>query len=240
MTHLRDRLRAGLPKDLMIDLEDQLRADAFKAHEVIRDGFEGLTALRARGLEGQARFRICEQGFEDVCKLHGGQLLEGGIIPRTELKIFQPFMRFEDDGQGIILALASMPASGLLPSKNKSRAAGVAINFDLSLRLNFDGSGPKIGDIFVVLLVARDRERAGKIEEIALGVIETNFESFLFYEPLEVFLGESADQPGEPPATPFQPERLPAPQVTLRKTMKPFVPPEAPTKEDDDDGSTAR
>src|SRR5262249_48309636 len=156
--------------------EDRVRAEALRAHEVIRDGFEGLTPLRARGLEGQARFRICEQGFEDVCELHGGHLLEGGVIPATDLKIHQPFMRFEHDGQGVILALASMPATGALPVKNKSRLAGVSINYELSLRLDFDGAGPKVGDIFAALLVARDRERAGKIEEIAVGVIDSNYE----------------------------------------------------------------
>jgi hypothetical protein len=239
MTEIRRRLRTVLPKDLMIDLEDHLRADALKAHEVIRDGFEGLTALRARALEGQARFRICEQGFEDVCKLHGGHLLDGGIIPKTELKIFQPFMRFEHEGKGVILALASMPETGSLPTKNKSRLAGVTINFDLSLRLDFDGKGPKIGDIFAVLLVARDRTRAGKIEEIALGVIESNYENFLFYEPLDGFLSEDSDVPRD---TAKEPEEVqpPAPQVTLKAVVKPFVPPEAPKPEKEGDGSQSR
>jgi hypothetical protein len=163
---------------VLIDLEDRIRADALKAHEVIRNGFEGLTPLRARGLEGQAWFRICEQGFEDVCAMHGGRLLEGGLIPRTDLKIHQPFMRFEYEGQGVILALASMPVTRSLPAKNKSRLAGVSINYDLSLRLDFDGLGPKPGDIFAVLLIARDRQRAGKIEELAVGVIESNYESY--------------------------------------------------------------
>jgi hypothetical protein len=230
---LGNRLRAVLIRDLIIDLEDRLRADAFKAHEVIRDGFEGLTPLRARGLEGQARFRICEQGFEDVCALHGGQLLEGGLIPRTDLKVHQPFMRFEQDGQGVILALASMPATGLLPVKNKSRLAGVNINYDLSLRLDFDGAGPKLGDIFAVLLMARDRERAGKIEELAVGVIESSYENYLYYESLEDFLAGAAEPPAvDPTPTP----EVPAPQVTLKKTVTPFVPPEAPSADDEEEG----
>ncbi|MFG3594467.1 hypothetical protein [Bradyrhizobium sp. RDI18] len=69
---IRSRLRTVLSRDLLIDLEDRIKAEALRAHEVVRDGFEGLTPLRARGLEGQARFRSCEQGFEDVCSLHGG------------------------------------------------------------------------------------------------------------------------------------------------------------------------
>lgn len=224
----------------MIDLEDHLRADALKAHEVVRDGFEGLTPLRARALEGQARFRICEQGFEDVCRLHGGHLLDGGIIPKTDLKIFQPFMRFEHDGEGVILALASMPEPGALPAKNKSRLAGVTVNFDLSLRLDFDGKGPKIGDIFAVLLVARDRERAGKIEEVALGVIESNYESFLFYEALEGFLSESAIVLDAKVEVSSESEQ-PVPQVTLKVGVKPFVPPETPKlNEEEEDGSGGR
>src|ERR1700760_1258508 len=103
---LRSQLRNVLSRELLIDLEDRIKAEALRAHKVVRDGFEGLTPLRARALEGQARFRICEQGFEDVCGLHGGKLLEGGVIPKTDLRVHQPFMRFEHDGQGAILALA--------------------------------------------------------------------------------------------------------------------------------------
>jgi hypothetical protein len=237
---IRPRLRKVLVRELLIDLEDRVRAEALRAHEVIRDGFEGLTPLRARSLEGQARFRSCEQGFEDVCALHGGRLLEGGIIPKTDLKIHQPFMRFEHGGQGVILALASMPETGTLPAKNKSRLAGVAVNYELSLRLDLDGSGPKDGDIFAALLVARDRARAGKIEEIAIGVIESNYESFLYYESLDAFLaGDGEIEPDAPtPTPPASPGTAYAgqPLVTLKKILKPFVPPEAPTasKEEDD------
>jgi hypothetical protein len=230
---IRSRLRKVLLRDLLIDLEDRIRAEALKAHEVIRDGFEGLTPLRARGLEGQARFRICEQGFEDVCAMHGGRLLEGGLIPRTDLKIYQPFMRFEDEGQGVILALASMPVTGVLPAKNKSRLSGVSINYDLSLRLDFDGLGPKPGDIFAVLLVARDRQRAGKIEELAVGVIASNYENYLYYEPLEEFLagdGTSEIEQGPPPDEP-------PPQITLKTTVVPFVPPEKPAAYEEEDSA---
>ena len=172
---LRARLRHVLPRDLFIDLDDSVRAGSLKAYAVIRD-HAGLKKKRnARGAEGQLRFRILEEDFETTCALQGGLLLDGGVMPNTDLKIHQPFMRFEQDGQGVILALATMPESGALPAKNKSRVAGVTINYDLSLRLDLDGSGPKVGDIFAVLLVARDRERAGKIEEIALGVIEFEF-----------------------------------------------------------------
>jgi hypothetical protein len=233
---LRPRLRKVLPRDLFIDLEDRVRAEALRAYEVIRDGFEGLTPLRARGLEGQARFRSCEQGFEEVCALHGGHLLEGGVIPRTDLKIHQPFMRFEHEGQGVILALASMPAMGALPVKNKSRLAGVSINYELSLRLDFDGTGPKVGDMFAVLLVARDRERAGKIEEIAVGVIESNYEGFLYYESLDVFLAGEGDVDADvPPPTPIDLPQIDQPQVTLKKVVKPFVPPEAPPANEEEE-----
>lgn len=228
---IRSRLRTVLSRNLLLDLEDRIKAEALRAHEIVRDGFEGLTPLRARGLEGQARFRSCEQGFEDVCALHGGHLLEGGVMPKTDLRVHQPFMRFEQEGQGIILALASMSVTGALPVKNKSRLAGVSINYELSLRLDFDGKGPKIGDIFVALLVARDRDRAGKIEEIAVGVIESSYEGFLYYESLDSFLtGEGDAEPDAPPPAPIGPPEFERPQVTLKSVMKPFVPPEAPTE----------
>ncbi|WP_314964137.1 hypothetical protein, partial [Bradyrhizobium cosmicum] len=88
--------------------------------------------------------------------------------------------------------------------------------------------GPKIGDIFAALLVARDRERAGKIEEIAVGVIESNYEGFLYYETLDSFLaGEGDVDPNVQPPTPIGPPEAEQPQVTLKKVVKLFVPPEA-------------
>lgn len=216
-----------LHKGLLVELEDGLRAEALKAFEIVRD-HTGLDKKRARESEGQLRFRMMERRFEEVCQMHGGRLLDGGVIPSTELKVFQPFMRFEVDGQGIIFGLAAMPEPKAIPNKNKSRLAGVSVNYHLTPRFDFDGSGPKAGDIFVLLLVARDREKAGKIEEVAVGVIASDYKSFLFYEPLEVFLSGHADAPTIAPEETPTLEAPPA-TVALKKTMTPFVPPEMPS-----------
>ena len=117
-----------------------------------------------------------EQGFEDVCSLHGARRIEGDVLPGTDLNVYQPFMRFEVDGRGIILSLASMPDVGKLPVKNKSRVAGVSLNYSWSPRLDLDGGGPKVGDLFATLLVSRDRDLAGQIEEIAIGVIDSVYQ----------------------------------------------------------------
>jgi hypothetical protein len=49
---IRSRLRTVLSRDLLIDLEDRVRAEASRAHEVIRDGFEGLTPCAGARLGG--------------------------------------------------------------------------------------------------------------------------------------------------------------------------------------------
>lgn len=222
-----------LTKDFLLALEDGLRAEALKAHEVVRDHTGLKDKRRARGGEGQLRFRMMEERFEETCKLFGGSILEGGVIPKTDLKVFQPFSRFEIDGTGVIFGLAAMPEPRTLPPKNKSRAAGVSVNYDLTPRLDFDGSGPKIGDIFVLLLISRDRERAGQIEEMAIGIIDSKYESFLFYETLDEFLSGHADNP----AVYTDPAGL-APKVKLKQVQKPFVPPEAtPPKKDKKTGT---
>jgi hypothetical protein len=226
-------LRRTLHKELLLDIEDRTRAGAIKAFEMVRDR-AGLDKRRARELEGQARFRMMEQGFEEVCGLHGGRPLEGGLVPSTDLKVFQPFMRFESEGRGVILGLAAMPDRKSIPVKNKSRLAGVSLNYDLSPRLDLDGTGPKIGDVFALLLVSRDKAKAGRIEEMAIGVIDSKYSTFLFYERLDQFLsvreGTPAARPTEAPvATPAPAART----VTLKKHPKPFVPPEAPKRGDE-------
>jgi hypothetical protein len=228
---IKRHLRLALHKDLLLDLEDRVRAEAIKAFEMIRDR-SGLHKKRARELEGQARFRMMEQGFEEVCVLHGGHLLDGGVIPNTELKVLQPFMRFEVNGKGIILGLAAMPAPKAVPLKNKSRLAGVTLNYDLSPRLDLDGKEPKIGDIFALLLVSRHREKAGQIEEIAVGLVDSKYESYLFYESLDKFLSGHGDAPAVRPTPPSSPE--PSVTVSLKKMVTPFVPPEAPRREEEE------
>lgn len=238
MANLKSLLRVALNRELLLDLEDRSRAEAVKAFEMVRDR-SGLDKKRARELEGQARFRMMEQGFEDVCALHGGRRLDGGVIPNTELKVFQPFMRFEEEGKGIILGLAATPEPKALPPKNKSRLAGVSLNYNLSPRLDLDGEGgAKIGDILALLLVSRDREKAGRIEEIAVGVIDSKYESFLFYEPLDKFLQGYGEPPAEAPTPPAPPEAPPAAGVALRKDVKTFVPPEAPLSEEDEESGS--
>ncbi len=225
-TNIKHILRKLITKDLVLDLEDRTKAEAIKAFEMVRDK-SGLDQKRARELEGQARFRMMEQGFVEVCALYGGRELDGGLIPKTDLKVFQPFMRFEKDGVGVILALAAMPEPNTVPSKNMSRLSGVSVNYHLSPRLDFDGTSAKMGDLFALFLVARDKKKSGKIEEIAMGVVDAEYESFLFYEPLEKFMTGIADANTDAPNPSSNPS-FPVVGVSLKKAPKPFIPPEAP------------
>jgi hypothetical protein len=226
-------LRLAVTKDLLLALEDGLKGEARKARDIVRDHVGLKNRRRARESEGQLRFRMMEERFEEVCQLYGGKLLEGGVIPTTDLKVFQPFCRFEVEGQGFIFGLAAMPEPKVLPAKNRSRVAAVKINCHLKPGL-FDIDGPKMGDVFVLLLVSRDRERAGMIEEMAIGIVDAKYESFLFYERLGKFMSglEGA------PTGPFSPPAPPAPPVKLKKGVTPYVPPEfVPDDEKKDTGT---
>lgn len=232
ITDLTSYLRPFLSKGLILDLDDGISAAAFKAHAMVRD-YSGLSKKkRQRELEGQARFRMAEEVFETICLQHGATTLDGGIIPLTDLKIFQPFMRFQHEGKGIILGLSAMTEPKIIPQKNSSRAAGVSLNYTLSPRLDLDGTGPKHGDIFVLFLVARDRARAGKIEEIAIGVIDSAYRSFLLYVPLATFLEGSEDLPIPPmPTVPTH-----ASKPKLKDNPKTYTPPESVPNKDKDSG----
>ena len=185
--NLKAKLLASLPRELLLDLADMAIARAFAAHELVREHTD-LKGRSARGLEGQARFRLLERGFEDVCELHGGVAIGGGVMPGTDLRFYQPFMRFGGGEPGVVLALASMPYAKELPVKNQSRPAGISLNRFLTPQLDFGEASPKPGDVFVLFLVARDPARAGKIEEMALGVIDAEYKAYLSYEVIEDFL----------------------------------------------------
>jgi hypothetical protein len=234
---VKTRFPVAIYRGLIIDLEDRLRGEALKAHRMIQD-HSGLDPRRARALEGLSRFHMMEKGFQEVCELHGGALLDGGIIPGTDFKVFQPFMRFEHEGQGFILGLAAMLEPSKLPVKNKSRKAGVTLNYRLSPHFDFDGTAPKVGDICIMFLFARDPEQAGKIKELAIGVIDSDYEQYLFYERIDQYLADDGDvsEPSSPFPTP--PASPASGAVRLKRTIKTFVPPEAPSA-DDEEGGTA-
>lgn len=221
---IKKHIAQSIPRDLLIDLLDVAASRALEAHRLIHDNTD-LTGSSARALEGQARFRLMEKGFQDACEKHGGLRLAGDVIPGPELRCFQPFMRFGSDEPGVVLGLAAMPAKSEIPAKNRSRLAGVAMNCHLSPELNLDGTGARLqpGDIFVLLLFARDPARAGYVEEVAIGVVDATYNSFLFYESVENFIAAYA---------PDSPVGGPAMIVKLKEVARTFVAPEGV-----DDGS---
>lgn len=217
---LRAIILETVPKDLWFDLEDRHRAEAFSAHQVVSINLP-LNAKRSREAEGQIRFRLQEQGFEEVVQLHGGHLIEDGIMPGTDLKVYQPFARFQGPNLGVILGFAAMAEPKKVPAKNMSRAAGVRLNIQPGL---FETTtSPRPSDIFVLFLTARDRNRAGMIEEIAVGVIGSDYKGFIFYETLEDFLSGYGSQSMTP--TPPDGDGGGA-TVSLRTVRKRFIPPE--------------
>jgi len=224
-----------VPKELWIDLEDRHRAEAFKAHDVVKERL-ALNAKRSREVEGQIRFRLQEQGYEEVVQYHGGHLVEDGIMPGTDLRVYQPFARFQGQQIGVILGFAAMPEPGKMPAKNKSRAAGVSLNWHLQPSMFDDQKSVRPNDVFVLFLTARDRSKAGMIEEIAIGVIGADYKDFVFYESLEEFLGGYGTS-GENPVGPNDPEPSGA-EVKLRSTRKLFLPPESLPDSDVEDGSS--
>jgi hypothetical protein len=160
-----------------------------------------------------------EEAFEEVCSHHGFVPLVNGVIPQTDLKTFQPFHRCEIEGQGIIIGLAMMSEAKALPAKNMSRASGVSLNFAIQPSLFDDGA--KLGDIFVLFLVEKDREVAGQLAEIAIGVIDAGYTQYLDYQPLEKYLQGYAN--GVEPKPDPQGQNLP--KIRLKPNIKPYEPP---------------
>jgi hypothetical protein len=214
------RIIACLPRDLMIDLFDDATARARQAYDLVANNTD-LSGKSARGLEGQARYRLMEKGFESICAKFGALRLEGDIIPGTELRCFQPFMRFGGTSEGVVFGLASMPVRSELPTKNQSRSAGVTLNYHLTPRLDLevDGRIAKPGDVFALMLFARDPSKVGALQEVAIGVIDSNFKSYLVYIPIEEFLTVYVTiQPDAGTDAP--------PTVKLKKSPVPYRPPE--------------
>ncbi|HEX2813632.1 MAG TPA: hypothetical protein VHO04_13225 [Sphingopyxis sp.] len=156
-------------------------------------------------------------------------------MPGTDLRVYQPFARFQGPAVGVILGFAAMPERRKMPAKNMSRAAGVSLNWPFQPSMFDDPKSLRANDIFVLFLTARDRNKAGMIEEIAVGVIGADYKDFIFYESLEDFLrgyGEDSDAPDGPDGSDAR-----GAEVKLRKTRKLFLLPENRPDSDAGDGS---
>ncbi len=228
-----DTIVNSLPRDLLIDLSDMAAAKASEAHKIIKNHTE-LEGKNARGAEGQIRFRTMEHGFQQICEKYGGLLVDGKTFGNANKRIYQPFMRFEkiSDQVGVVIGLSSMPSKRELPTKNKSRLTGVSLNYDLIPRLGLTPNDPKLGDIFVLFLVSRDPKKAGQINEVAIGVIDSEYESYIFYESVEKFMARyTPEEPQDPKAQ--------EPLVKLKKQSTLFIPPEEnfDNNEDEDESS---
>lgn len=214
-----------LDKDTILDISDSLSAGAQKATDITPKF--GLTPKRSRIIEGNARFQIMEQEFHETCERHGGDLLPGGLIPGLNLKVFQPFMRFERDGKGLILGLAMMHKPFTLPNENMSRKAGVALNAYLTPSLDLGYAAPKIGDVFVLFLASKDPKTAGKISTMALGVVDHEYSRYLCYAELADIMALYIT----PPTAPV--EEVAKPVLKVKTIVTPYKAPETPSEQDE-------
>jgi hypothetical protein len=221
-----DAWKKRLTRDMVIDLIDRLSGAALHSHRMIAE-HSGLNKRRQPKVSGLVRFPMLEQAFEEVCGQHGG-LLIGPVIDGTDWKIYQPFSRFGPVGEGMVIGLASIPEPGKLPTPNLSRKSGVKLNYFLTPRLDLDGTGPRGNDVFVLVLVCRDRAKAGRLQVMAVGVIDAEFNEFLHYETLEEFMASQTDTVEESQNVDPEPRR-----PSLKKNIVRFIPPEEkPTEEE--------
>jgi hypothetical protein len=189
---IKDILKQALSRELILELYDLLVARAACADSMIRDHAD-LDAKRARMVVGRVRFPMQEKSFEDACAARGGHKLDTEVLPGTDLKFFQPFFRFPTEKVGVILGFASMPEGNRLPIENISRKAGVSLNYELENRFDFDGKGAKPDDVYALFLVARDPDHAGRVSDVAVGVINAEYDAYIFYETVEAFLKDLGD-----------------------------------------------
>lgn len=186
-TQLLNRFVRAIKQPLIIDLIDRLPQEAFRAHEMVKNE-SGLEGRSARELTGQARFRMMEKGFVDENVKHGGLRLDADIMPGIGEHVFQPFYIYGDAGERVVLGLATISEPSKLPGKNRSRGAAVQLNYRVLPTLDFEGTSPKAGDIFVLFLVARDPQHGGMIKEMAIGVIDALYQQYIAYVPIEKLL----------------------------------------------------
>lgn len=214
---LLNRFVRTIKQPLVIDLIDRLTQEAFRAFEMVKNE-SGLEGRSARELTGQARFRMMEKGFVDENVKHGGTRLDAEVMPGVGEHVYQPFFIHGSAEDRIVLGLATISEPAKLPTKNRSRGAAVQLNYRILPTLDFDGTSPKPGDIFVLLLVARDPKHGGMINEIAIGVIDALYQQYIVYVPIEKLLALYS--------APTPTSSTPGGGMTLKADPKKFVAPE--------------
>ena len=184
-------IRNSISKDQLIDIADEITANRKLAGSHALE--MGLRRSGAARIAGLATYEMNVQKLADLTNAHGGQVLEGGCIPGTALRIHKLMQQYGP----VLVVLASAVAPGTLPSDNITHRNGATINyrFGSSDQLpGLEGELPEEELICVMILIVRDSENIKKIDHIAIGVIEGDFSAFAFYQELDEFLssyGES-------------------------------------------------
>jgi len=198
------KIRKCIPRDFLIDLLDDHDTAFRQASLATADlGLEKRRRIRAAGW---TRFELLEQGMSNLCDLYGGFALPDGVLPGTELRLFNDCYVFGD----VLLGRASMVEAGSLPKKNLTRSRASTLNrFRQTTFLEPEAStGAKAPTVFVLILSSRDFSDLSKPGEIAVAVIEDGYNQFSMYQRLEDFIASyddmtSADDvlgPGQPEA----------------------------------------
>lgn len=177
-------IRKNVNKDFFIDILDG-GDRAFKSSSAATKAL-GLTPRRRAKASGWLRYELLEQSLSDMTEMHGGIPLLDGVMPGTELRMYNPCYQFEN----VIVSRASISEPGLLPKKNLTRERGTSVNqfqqFPLELRGPLTPKADKL--IFVLILTARKFGDLSSAEEVAIAVIEDGYTQFSLYEPLETFI----------------------------------------------------
>lgn len=218
-----DIITANVPRDMLVDLADELRARTAKAHEVVSEHTD-LDPRRRNRASGMLRFHLNEKGFEDITQFHGGVPLLNGVLPDIEIAVFQPYKQFGN----VLLGFATATEPGCAPAKNKSRQNAAQLNFDFMDTLEVEAK--RSSTLFVLLVIYRDMADPGKVAEIGVGVLASDCTHFVFYERFEGFIARYA-RPTEKPAVRREldadvdgSEKL----VVLKTNPRRYTPPEEP------------
>ena len=216
---IKQAITDSIPREFLLDFYEKTYTTFQKVDNTIRDEYQ-LKGSDASWASGLLRFINIQADFKlDAPKYEGIDVSKQYVetLPKMD-RIYQPFHLFENkkSGPNVLLGFTSLLKSKQIPKYNLSRQTAIKLNKPIAPNPDlFDSSVPidttlANETIYVCLCVVRDNRSPASPAEIALGIIDPSYQTYIYYFLLKEILMIYSDKD----ANPAQNEK---PNLTLKK-----------------------
>ncbi len=177
-----DFIRLHVPKEALLGLVQGVRSARHTAGKSIRD--LGLSGNQGAAVAGHAAHCLVEAMMHKDIPVLGGEIIDSGIIPGTDVVVHQVVGRF---GR-VLISRATIAPHEKVPRANCTRRSLASLNAPFDKQLALSILPPPPTWCHALILTTRDPKDVCALAAIKIAVVASDFSGLSFVADLEAFL----------------------------------------------------